>query len=285
MVTRKRSNVKRTTTVKTAAAKPKRARRTAISSRKKNGNQSNVFNFLVPLVFILAILGGLGFLLFKGYETVTASSFFDAKKIEIRGNSRVSREEVERIVRSQTERNGVWNAELQEIKAEVEKMSFVRSAVVSRILPDGILVRIEERLPRAVVRLHNSDFWVDDDAVMIAAAGKNEARPAFVLRGWSEAKTEKAQKDNQERVRLFLKIQEEFKEQGIEKRINLLDLTDLQDVQVIAQDSGENVSISLGKEDYGRRLQRALTVIEGKGEAIESLISHGGNVVAKYRNS
>lgn len=281
MAARKR-NVKKTTTVRTTA-KPKR-RRTAISSRKKQPN-NKLFNFLVPFVFILAILGCLGFLLFKGYQTVTASSFFDVKKIEIRGTSRVSKDEIEKIVRAQTERNGVWNAELEEIKANVEKLNFVKTAVVSRVLPDGVSVRVDERVPRVIVRLNSGDFWVDDDAVIIATVGKNENRPPFVLRGWDETKAEKAQKDNQERVKIFLKMQDEWQNLGIANRVTSLNLNDLQDVQVTVEDTGETVSVFLGKEDYGKRLQRALSVIEGKGTSIESLISHGGNVVAKYRNS
>lgn len=281
MAARKR-NVKKTTTVRTTA-KPKR-RRTAISSRKKQPN-NKLFNFLVPFVFILAILGCLGFLLFKGYQTVTASSFFDVKKIEIRGTSRVSKDEIEKIVRAQTERNGVWNAELEEIKANVEKLNFVKTAVVSRVLPDGVSVRVDERVPRVIVRLNSGDFWVDDDAVIIATVGKNENRPPFVLRGWDETKAEKAQKDNQERVKIFLKMQDEWQNLGIANRVTSLNLNDLQDVQVTVEDTGEMVSVFLGKEDYGKRLQRALSVIEGKGTSIESLISHGGNVVAKYRNS
>lgn len=282
MATRKR-NVKRTTTVRTTA-KPKRRQRRAISSRKGK-NTSSLFNFAVPLVFILGILFCLGFLLFKGYQTVTASSFFDMKKVEVRGTSRVSKEDIQRIVQNQTEQNGVWNAELEQIKADVEKLNYVKTAVISRILPDGILVRVEERIPRAIVRLSSEDFWVDDDAVTVGIVGKNENRPPFVLRGWDEARTEKAQKDNQERVKLLLKLQEEWQNLGIVKRVTSLNLSDLQDVSVTVEDSKETISVSLGKEDYGRRLQRALTVIEGKGQSIESLISNGGNVVAKYRNS
>lgn len=282
MATKKRTT-KRTTTLR-SNAKPTRRRRTSINSRR-NQKPSKIFNYLVPMVFIIGILFALGFLLFKGYQTVTASSFFDMKKVEIRGISRVTKEDIERIVRMQTEQNGVWNVELEQIKADVEKLSFVKTAVVSRILPDGILVKVDERVPRAVVRLTSGDFWVDDDAILIGGIGKNENRPPFVLRGWDESKTEKAQKDNQERVKVFTKTLDEWKTLGLEKNVTALNLSDLQDATAIIEDSGNLVLISLGKEDYGKRMQRALTVVQGKGQTIESLISHGGNVVAKYRNS
>jgi cell division septal protein FtsQ len=272
MATKKR-NVKRTTTVR-AVAKPKR-RRTAISSRRTK-KTNNIFNFVVPFVFLLAILGCLGFLLYKGYQTVTASSFFDVRKVEIRGNSRVSKQDIEKIVRMHANRDGVWNAELEQIKTDVEKLNFVKSAVVSRILPDGILVNVTEPIPRAIVRLNNTDVWVDDEAMIVGAVGKNEARPLFLLRGWDEDKTEKARKDNQERVKLFLKIQEEFKNFGVEKFVTLADLSDLQDAEISVENSGKTVSVRLGKEDFGKRLLKALDVIKSKGDSIESLTSHGG---------
>ena len=105
------------------------------------------------------------------------------------------------------------------------------------------------------------------------------------MRGWDESKTERAGKDNQERVKLYVKMQNEWQEMGIDERVLVVNLGDLQDPQAIVQESGANVSIYLGKQDFGKRLQKGLEVIAGKGDRIESLISHGANVVAKYRNS
>lgn len=281
MATRKRTT-KKTTALRSNSKTVKR-RRSPITSRK--GHKPNrLFNFMVPLVFIIAILGCLGFLLFKGYQTVTASSFFDMKKVEVRGISRVSREDIERIVRLQTEQEGVWNAKLEEIKADVEKLNFVRSAVISRILPDGILVRIEERNPKAVIRLNNGDYWADDDGVLITSVSKNENRPPSVLRGWDEEKTEKAQRENQERIRVFNKTIEEFITLGIDKKVIALNLSDLRDVTASVEDSGVTVFVNLGKEDFGKRLQSALKVIDGKGQAISYVKSYGGPVAVGPRN-
>lgn len=258
-------------------------RRRAISSRKAK-SPSNLVNILVPLVFMGAILICLGFILTMGYRTVTASSFFDAKTIEIQGNSRVSKSEIEKIVRAEVGKNGVWNAELEEIKADIEKLAYVKTVVVSRVLPNGINVSVDERLPRAVVRLDSGDYWVDDDAVILGTVGKNDSK-AFVMRGWDETKSEKAQKDNQNRVQLYIRLKNEWQDAGIAKRVSSVSLADMQDVQATITDSGANIPVSLGKDDFNRRLQKALEVAEGKGNALESLISNGSNVIAKYKNS
>lgn len=219
-----------------------------------------------------------------GYRTVTASDFFDVKTIDVRGTSRTSKDDVEKIVRSQTEKSGVWNADLNEIKTNVEKLTFVKSAVVSRVLPDGLRVSVSERVPRVVAHLNAGDFWIDDEASILCAVGKTDERPPFVLRGWDESKTERAAKDNQERVKIYLKMLNEWQDYELAKRVTAVNLADLQDPQAIVQDSGEAVTISLGKESFAKRLQKALEVVANKGNQIESVISNGQNVVIKYRN-
>ncbi len=56
------------------------------------------------------------------------------------------------MVRKEVEKTGVWKADLKGLNARLERLPWVRTAVVSRVLPDGIRVRITERVPRAVVR-------------------------------------------------------------------------------------------------------------------------------------
>lgn len=268
--------------------RPVKARTTAKRRKtpaKKSGFSRQATGFLVPLFFIVCIVSCLGFLAFMGYRTVTASSFFDARSIEVEGVTRISHDDIEKIVKSQTERNGVWNSDLEAIRTEVEKMSYVKSAAVTRILPDGVQVRIDERIPQAVVRIRGGDYWVDDEGTILGAVNKNEMRPAFVLNGWDESKTERAEKDNRERVKIYQKMQAEWEDLEIAKRVDSVNISDLQDPQAIIQDSGNSVTIFLGKEDFGKRLQKGLEVITGKGNKIESLISHGSNVVARYRNS
>ena len=238
---------------------------------------------VVPLFLILCILTCLGFLTFMGYRTVTASSFFDMKKVEVRGANRVSREEIEKIVRAEMAKSSVWNANVDEIRTEIEKLPFVKSVAVSRILPDGVRVNVTERTPRAIVRLNSGDFWIDDDALVLGKADKEDLQSAFILRGWDEAKTDKALKDNQERVRLFQKIKEDLQKSGVAERVTAINLTYLQDTQVTVEDSGETVSVFLGREDFGKRLRTALDNLAGRGKEIGILISHGSNPIARFR--
>ena len=237
----------------------------------------------MPFVFVVGILFCLGFLMFMGYRTVTASAFFDVKKIDIRGAGRVSKDDIEKIVSRQTEKSGVWNADLMTIRDDIEKITQVKSAAVSRVLPDGLRVNLIEREPRAIVRLERGDLWADDGAVLFDLVGKNDARPPFVMTGWDESKTDKAAKDNQERVKIYLKMLDEWQNFELAKRVSVVNLSNLQAPKATVQDSGETVTLELARENFGKRLQKSLEIIAGKGKEIESVNLNGQKEILGFR--
>lgn len=243
-------------------------RRRTASNRKKGPNK--VANFLVPLVFIIGLTFCLGYLLFMGYRSVTASSFFDVKTVEVRGVKNASREEIENIVRRAASASGAWNADLAGIKSDVEKLNFVKTASVSRILPDGIRVIVSEREKRAVISLETGNFWVDDEGFLLSRVEKDEERPPFVLKGWDEAKTLEAFEENKARVRIYRQMLEEWEDFGLLKRVTEVNLRDLNEIRAVVEDSGEEVTINLGKDNYGKSLREALKKIANKGKEIKS---------------
>ncbi len=265
-------------------ASARKPRKRAIG--KSSQNVSRLANFVLPLFFIVGILFCLGFLSVMGYRTATASSFFDVKAIDVRGITRASKDDIERIVKIQTQKSGVWNADLKEIKNDVEKLMFVKSAVVARVLPDGVRVNVTERVPRVIVQLKTGNFWVDEDSVMLGAVKEDETKPPFILRGWDESKSDKSAKDNQERVKIYLKMLNDWQDYDIAKRVSEVNLTDLQNPEISVPDSGNQMAISLGKSEFSKRLRVALEGLTGKGSTVEAAISNGQSVViTKYRDA
>ncbi len=271
---------KRTTTRRKTSMAAKRRNTT-----NRNKSTGNLVNFLVPAVFIVGIIFCLGFLLFMGYRTATASAFFDVKNVDVRGLNRGTKTEIENIVNRQAAKTGVWNADLAEIKSDVEKLTFVKSAAVSRVLPDGVRINIVERERSAVVSLDSGEFWVDDEGVLLGKAGEKDERPPFVLKGWDESKTLKAIDENKERVKVYREMLQEWQDFELAKRVREVNLQDLQETQAIVQDSGEPVKIILGNDNYGKRLREALKAIANKGKEIESVTFNGQSFVAQPRES
>ncbi len=224
---------------------------------------------------LLVCLAALGVL---GYRAVAASNFFEVSQVDVRNTVRSSRGEIESIVRSQTERSGSWNADLGQIKMRVEKLSFVKSAAVSRMLPDGIWVAVVEREPAAIVNLTSGPMLVDEVGNNIAMASKPEPELPFAINGWDETKSPQAEKDNLQRVKLYRTMLSEWKRIGLADRIEGVNIRDLRDPIVVTEDSGKRVAIAVGREQFGENLKNGLMAITGKGEMFEGVSLFGSNL-------
>lgn len=210
---------------------------------------------------LLAIVAGV--LLFAGYRAAASASFFEARSIQISGTSRVSADEVKAVVRRATAATGVWRADLSAISAELEKLAWVRTAVVSRVLPDGLRVRVTERVQRAVVRNNAGRFmWVDEDAASLGQMSPTDQMPPFFIRGWDEAGTNEARAANRERVEKYLEMSREWGALGLSERVSEVDLGDTHDVRALLAGDDAQVEVRLGEKNFGTRLQKALKALD-----------------------
>ncbi len=276
-MTKKRTTATRRGTATKTAARPR---------RKKGGGK--MVNFFVPLFLMACILFCLGLLFSAGFSNAASSDFFKVRHVETEGTQRVSDKKIEQIVRAGTHKAGVWNADLESIKQEIEKLKFVKYASVSRVLPDTVHVTVIERKPSASVRIGEQDFLVDEEARILTRVGP-EVRgplPPFVLLGWDEDATQSARDMNKRRVEMYLKLVSEWRRFDLIARVKAVDISDINDPQAKVLDSGEIVTISLGKEDFAKGLQKGLETIAGKGERIKYVIDpNDENPIIGYRNS
>ena len=242
-------------------------------------------SLMLPLFLSLCIVVCLAAIGFLGYQTVTASDFFDVAKIDVRGTERSSFADIRRIVEMQTEKTGVWNADLPGLKEKLEKVQFVRSAAVSRVLPNGIRVQVFEKVPQAVVRTSEGNMLIDADGSIIAPAKDKEPTLPFMMTGWNEQKSESAGKENVERVKMYQKMLAEWKEFNLSSRVLSVDLSDIREPRAVIEDSGTQVSIALGREKFGEYLKRGINAIVGKGETFEAVNLVGTNMILAPRRT
>ncbi len=271
--------------VSSKTARNVKRRRASVAKRTVSQRPSRLGSFFVPSFLSLCLLICLGVLGTLGYQSVTASTFFGVKSIDVRGVERSSRDDIARIVAISTEKSGVWNADLLEIKAKVEKMAFVKNAAVSRVLPNGIRVNITERVPSAIVRLSNGDFLVDSEGNLLAPVKSKEAKLPVTLIGWDESKTERAIKDNLERLKTYEKMMAEWQDFDLVTRVTSVDLADLREPKAITQDSGMPVSIDVGKDSFGEHLRKGISAIVGKGMTFGAVNLVGQNMILSSRQT
>jgi len=172
-----------------------------------------------------------------------------------------------------------------EIKARVEKIAFVKNAAVSRVLPNGIRVSVVERVPAAMVKLTNGDFLVDNDGTILAPITAKEPGLPVTMIGWDESKTEKAVKDNLERLKMYQKMMSEWHDFDLISRVSVVNLIDLREPKAITEDSGLPVSIALGKDAFGEHLRKGIGAIVGKGETFDAVNLVGQNMILSSRQA
>ncbi|MBV9216347.1 MAG: FtsQ-type POTRA domain-containing protein [Acidobacteria bacterium] len=273
-------------------AKKKNTSRKKASSVKIRGGRSagsrgggiarNFGRLGLPLMISGILLACLSVLGFTAYKSATASDFFHVRSIDIRGNQRTSSEDIRRIVATETEKSGVWNADLADVKAKLEKFPFVKTAALSRMLPAGIRVDIVERVPAATVHLKTGDFLVDGEGTILSTAKGEERDFPFALTGWDEAKSEKAMTDNVARLKVYKRMLEEWKQFDLLSRVKSVDLTNPRQPTAIVEDSGRQVTITLAKDDLGKSLKTALEVLSGKGAKVKGVDAEGVYPVIEY---
>jgi hypothetical protein len=229
------------------------------SSRAKTSGWRKSLPYL-PLAAKITVPVIVGILLFAGYRAAASASFFHARSVDVSGTARVSAKQISDVVLDRVAATGVWRADLDGISRELKKVPWVKDAVVSRVLPDGLRVRITEREPRAVVRTGAGKFiWVDDDAVSLGQASPADQ---IFMRGWDEEGTEAARAQNRERVEKFLAMTRDLEARGISSRVSEVNFGDLRDVRAQLTGDDSQIEIQLGGEDLGNRLKFALEELD-----------------------
>ncbi len=205
----------------------------------------------------------LGLFAFKLYRAASASAFFALRTVDVSGGTRASVDQLEKITRRAAGADGVWRADLDAIRAELERQPWVRAATVTRVLPSGLRVRITERVPRALVRPSVGRLtWVDDDGVFVGAVASTDQMPAFFLRGFDETEGTAARAENRLRVAKFLELQREWTAAGLAERVSEVNLDDLRDVRAQLAGADSQVEVRLGKDDLTKRLTQALQALD-----------------------
>lgn len=273
----------------TAVQRPvgRRARAaTPKTARQKSFDWKSALSYAPAILkLVLAIL--LGVLAFVGYRTAVSASFFKVKTVDVQGATRASRDDIRAAV-LRFSSAGVWQTDLDTVTRGLRELPWVRNAVVSRVLPDGLRVRVTEREPRIIVRNHEGKLvWADDDGVMLGAAIPGDED--FFFRGLDESNTEQARRDNRARIALALKLKTDWEQSGLSKRVSEADLSDLRDVRVHLAGDDAGVQVVLGSQDHATRFRQALEKLDQLGSVQDGkcvtyvVVTNGRNAAFGYR--
>ncbi len=230
--------------------------------QRRNFSIRGLFRY-VPKVLKIAVALLLVATFIIGYRAAASAALFQVRAVDVAGTSRISAEEIESLVRRAVAQTGVWRADVALISSQLQRLPGVRRAVVARVLPDRLRIRISERLPVAVVRTSPGHFiWVDDEGVALGEMKSTDQLPPFFIRGWNEDTSDDLINPNAERVRKYLQLAREWQAVGLADRISEINLIDLRDIRVQLTGDDSQVEVRLGGQDATQRLKSALEVFD-----------------------
>lgn len=118
-------------------------------------NKRNLWRIILGILLLVSCV----FILFK-------SSLFDVRKIEVKGNNQLSREQIISASGLTTGVN-IFNIDLKEAGENLKALPILKNARLERDLPGGIIIIVEERVPVGLLPTGNGFIEIDKDRVYI----------------------------------------------------------------------------------------------------------------------
>jgi cell division protein FtsQ len=129
---------------------------------------------------LLAVLGGGGYLAWRGYHQLLDSSYFEIAEIVVEGNLQVSGEEVTASL-DLGPRASLLAADLAELTRRVLRNPWIRDVAIRRQLPLSLVVRVVEREPAGIL-IGQRAVLVSTDEVVLAVLPEGGLPDLPVLR-------------------------------------------------------------------------------------------------------
>jgi len=126
----------------------------------------NVLRWSLVIAVNVVFLGGLAFLGLRAAERLRTSDEFAVRAIEIQGVERASEREMRDGLAFALEQN-LLDLDLARVDETVRRDPWVAEASVRRVLPRTLRVRITERKPAALARIHGETYVVDETGFVV----------------------------------------------------------------------------------------------------------------------
>ena len=186
---------------------------------------------------------------------VNSDPRFHLRSIDLLGGRFVARSDVENLFAADR-KVSLYRIPLERRRLEIERIPWVRSATITRILPDRLAIAVEEREPVAFLWTRKGIELVDRDGVILETPpGEGKGLWTFpVLRGVparEKAEKRKARMDN------YLELMESLRQADgkTPSEISEVDLSNPADVCVVATDASGALRLHLGDEKFRDRYE------------------------------
>ncbi len=121
---------------------------------------------LGQIAMTVASISVLCWSVYFGIAYATTAPRFEVKKLAVSGLKRVEENQIVAKAGLEVGTN-IFRLNLQEIRKRVEDLQWVRYAMVERVLPDQIMVKVVEREPIGLARIQGEIYQFDADGKIL----------------------------------------------------------------------------------------------------------------------
>ena len=238
----------------------------------KPGRKRRWYAVLKPLVGWAAVLSALGFGVYRTSVVAAQAHVLMVDRIVVRGNERLSDDEVMAVVSGLRGESLVWT-DLETWRARLLASPWIRDAALRRSLPSTVEIAVTERTPVGIGRIDGELYLVDETGVIIDRYGPHFADFDLpIVDGLPAGTGGPGSITDEARAALAAGVIEALKgKPQLANRLSQVDVSDAHNAAVIL--TGDSAKIQLGEDRFLARLQSYLDLAATLRERVAEIDS------------
>jgi len=221
---------------------------------------------------VLTILGAAGLGLYRYGKHSWRFRIDSSDQIEVTGAEHVAHPQIMEVMGGDIGRN-IFFVPLAQRKQQLEQIAWVESASVMRFVPNRLRIEIHERTPVAFARMGSHISLIDAGGTLMELAPGGKHKYSFaVIAGMNAGEPLSTRAA---RMKNYNELVRELDSSGghYSQELSEVDLSDPEDVKVMAADSNGEVLVHLGSGNYLQRYKTYVTHVQQWRQQFDKLES------------
>jgi cell division protein FtsQ len=228
--------------------------------------------WVVLSLVVLAILGAAGLSLYRYGKHSWRFRIESSDQIEVTGAQHVAHAQIMDVMGGDIGRN-IFFVPLAQRKQQLEQIPWVESASVMRFVPNRLRIEIHERTPVAFARIGPHISLIDAGGTLMELAPGGKHKYSFaVITGMNAGEPLSTRAA---RMKNYNDLVRELDSSGARysHELSEVDLSDPEDVKVLAADPNGEVLVHLGSGNYLQRYKTYVTHVQQWRQQFDKLES------------
>ena len=233
---------------------------------------ANRLKWVALALVLFAILGAAGASLYGYGKHSWRFRIVSSDQIEVTGAQRVAHAQIMEVMGGDIGRN-IFFVPLAQRKQQLEQIPWVESASVMRFVPNRLRIEIHERTPVAFARIGSHISLIDAGGTLMELAPGGKHKYSFaVIAGMNAGEPLSTRAA---RMKSYNELVHELDSSGARhsQELSEVDLTDTEDVKVLAADANGEVLVHLGSGNYLQRYKTYVTHVQQWRQQFDKLES------------